>query len=239
MKRTLILAATLGLFCAYSGMAIEPGSGLLVEPAGQATADSCQSYVLALALAFKADPSYRLSNAAELRRAELGIRAEIVKSAAAHPQSPGVNHDDIRRGFEAFTSDKYTLRTLDTDLLGLADTVASRTGVTDASALPPAFLLGAAVKDVVLSSATRIGANQYKQGHLFTLLGVDGPPNSNRRFLILNSAVKVRNTSQDACSAEVPDDPGPYTASVSWRRTDQIELKPFGGKYKAWTVERK
>lgn len=195
--------------------------------------------MLANALAYNKDKAFRIETSAELRDAERQIRKAIELAASAHPDKPEVNHDDIRRGFEAFTSGVYTLRTRDLELAALSDEVGKRSGVTSAAAVPPTFLLGAVVADVAISSAKKIGGYTYADGHLFTILGIDGPPNSSRRFLILNSAVKVKDLTRNACSDGVPDDPGPYTASIKWYSQSDIEFKTYGGMLKLWTVEKK
>jgi hypothetical protein len=227
------IAAGLGLAAAVS-IGQTTGSGIIVEPSGQATTQSCQSYVLALALAFKNDPAFRISTAADLRKAETDIREAIVARAAG----ADVNHDHVKKGFEDYTAGKYVLRIRDVDTAQLVDLSSQRTGVTSASQVPLNFLLRSVVKDVAISSATKIGSDSYANGHIFTILGVDGPPNSNQRVLLLNSAVKSGGTTRNACTPGLPDSPGPYTASATWRKVADIEFKKFGGKVKLWTVEK-
>jgi hypothetical protein len=214
-------------------------SGFIQEPVGQATGQTCQSYSLAIALAFKRDSAFPLQTPAEIRKAEITIRAKIVASANGHPPNKSVNHDDIRRGLEAYTNNKYTLISRDVDLPQLLDSVSARTGISSATGLPISFPFGVPIKDVAFSSATRISSDPYKDGHIFTLLGTDGPPNSNQRVLILNSAIKIRDISRNACEPGIPDEPGNYTASVSWKRLQDIQFKSFGNKLKLWYVEAK
>ena len=94
------------------------------------------------------------------------------------------------------------------------------------------------VKDVVLASANKIGNDTYGSGHIFTMLGIDGPPNSNQQFLVLNSAIKVKNDSRVQCQDGIPDDPGPYSALLSWKKNGDIDFKQFqSGKARLWLVE--
>jgi len=209
--------------------------GFVVAPTGQATGHTCQSYALGVALAFKRDPNFRIDTAAQLRTAEQAIRAAIVKEAAGAE----VNHEHIRAGFRAYTGGRYVLKMQDVDIAQLGAFAAQRSGLSSQAAAPPTFLLGSVVKDVILSSATKIGSDSYKSGHIFTILGSDGGPNSNQKLLVLNSAVKVKDTTKNSCSDGVPDDPGPYTASTSWRPSNTIEFKQFtAGKARVWLIEK-
>ena len=183
----------------------------------------------------KKDPRFKVDTASELRATELGIRAEITKIAGATP----VNHDHIRQGFEAYTKGAYSLTFKDVAQTDVGDEAGKRSGVTSASSVPESFLLGAVIKDVLLASASQIEGNTYGAGHIFTMLGEDGPPNSNQRLLILNSAVKVKDTTKNTCTDGVPDDPGPYTAQLSWKANSAITFNVFGGKVRLWMVEKK
>jgi len=207
--------------------------GFVVQPIGQATNSTCQSYALGVALAFKRDAQFKLTTAADLRKTELAIRAAI-KSAAG---TESVNHDHIKKGFESFTNGIYKLKFRVVDLAQVGEEVKKRSGVT--SPVPLEFLLGAIVKDVVLASATMIDNYPYSQGHIFTLLGADGPPNSNQKLLILNSAIKVKGIERNSCSEDLPDDPGPYTAGLSWKDFNSIKFKVNSpGKVLLWTIEK-
>jgi hypothetical protein len=231
VKRNLAVSILLSSFAA--GACAAPG--FVVTPAGQATGSTCQSYALGIALAFKRDASFKIDSASDLRKVELAIRSEIKKAAGTNP----VSHDHIVKGFSAYTGGKYKLQFRDVDLAGVGDIVAARTGIANANAAPPNFLLGDAVKDVVLASATKIDSDAYGSGHIFSMFGVDGPPNSNQKFLVLNSAVKVKNTSQNACVGGIPDDPGSYTAGLSWKSANAIEFKALApGKIRLWNVDK-
>ncbi|MGE0370912.1 MAG: hypothetical protein AB7N24_22640 [Dehalococcoidia bacterium] len=208
--------------------------GFAVTPTGQALSSTCQSYALGLALAFKRDPNYKVETASQLRAIELAIREQIKKAAGA----ASVNHDHIRAGFESFTGGKYKLVFKDVDVASVGEEAGKRSGVAIASAVPQTFLLGAVIKDATLASATKISGDSYTAGHIFTILGKDGPPNSNQKLLILNSAVKVKNLTKNMCVDGVPDDPGPYTAELSWKVGSEITYKMFGGKVRLWLIEK-
>lgn len=239
IRLVLILALIL---CDWTIAFAEENPRLVVEnPVGQATGSTCQSYVLALGLAFKKDAAFPISSWRQLRTAETKIRNAIVEEFKK--RVPGTieikaNHEDVKSGFTKYTRGVYRLSIKDVDLQGLSDIVGSRTGVTKGEVVPQNFLVGAVVKDVVMSSAVRIDGDSYSDGHIFTILGMDGPMNSTRKFLILNSGVKIRDKTRNACLNELPDDPGPYTASINWRSLTSIELTSFGGMYKVWLVEK-
>jgi hypothetical protein len=210
------------------------GGGFVVEPAGQATGSTCQSYALAVALATKNDAVFKIHTAADLRKAETAIRAEIKKLAG----TSDVTHAHVQSGFEKFTGGKYTLKFKDVPEPDIGTVVGQVTGIKSAAAVPPSFLLGAIVKDVILASASKIGPDTYNSGHIFTIYGVDGPPNSNRRYLILNSGVKIKDK-RFMCEESLPDDPGDYSASLTWKKTGEIAFKPISGdKIRLWTVEK-
>lgn len=229
--RRVALTSIIGTCLATSALA---APGFAVQPTGQVTGSTCQSYALGVALAFKRDPAFKLDTAADLRSAEQAIRAEIVKASGG----AAVTHDHIRTGFQNYTGNRYRIKMEDVDLAALGTRISSQTGVSTA-AIPLNFLLGAVVKDVALSSATRIDGDSYSAGHIFTIMGVDGGPNSNQRFLVLNSAIKVKDTERNSCSDGVPDDPGPYTAGLAWKPVNNISFRTFNGnKIRLWTVEK-
>lgn len=205
-----------------------------IKPAGQALGSTCQSYALGLAIAFKRDPGFKVGTATQLRKVELAIRAEIKKASG----TASINHAHVQKGFEAYTGGRYKLVFKDVAEAQVGTEAGKRSGVTSGAVVPPVFLLGVAVQDVVLASATRIGADTYGDGHIFTILGKDGPPNSNEKLLVLNSAVKVKDLTRNSCTEDLPDDPGPYTAELSWKPVQDIAFKQFGGKVRLWTVEK-
>lgn len=203
-------------------------------PEGQSTSVSCQSYALSVALAFRKDPKFTINTAAELRMAEDGIRAEIVKAKGAAAE---VSHEHVAAGFKAYTRGQYLLKAQWVDLPALGSLAGSVSGVSSAAGAPPTFLLGATVKDVVLTSVVRVGTSKYASGHIISLMGVDGKADSNRRYLALNGGIKVEGLpAQMACVDGVPDKPSRYAAGVNWLKSSEVDFKDFGGKYLAWTV---
>jgi hypothetical protein len=213
----------------------------VVETAGQATFASCQSYALAAALAFKRDARWPINSAHDLRLVEASLRDRIVANAPKGPTgSPMVEHSHILAAFSEYAHGAYVIRQkYYKDIPSLDDGIARRSGVNDAQSVGPGFLLGAVVKDVLVASVTRIGDMRYSQGHLVTFLGVDGPPNSKRRYLVLNSAVKVRGKRTLACQEGVPDEPGPYVGSVSWVPIKDIDFRQDSNGILSWFVEGK
>lgn len=227
----------ISLTCAFAVLAFSSPAwpqSFLIEPSGQADRSSCQSYALAAALAFKQDPNFPINTAAELRQAEIGIRAEIEEAAG----SDDVSHAHIATGFKSYTRGRYELRTQTVDEPTLGDEVGLRTGVTSKEAVPPTVLLGQVVKELILTSTTRILGSAYGEGHIVALLGVSGPPNSNREFLVLNSAVRAADGTRKNCQNGLPDDPGPYEGSLSWISSGAIHFKKFGDKHLVWRVVR-
>ena len=233
--RTSLVALLLAAFGGSEAWAADP-SFVVTEQVGQANFSTCQSYALAIALAFKRDQAFPINNWAQLRGTELAIRRAIEAARDAR-HGTEVSHADIQAGFDAYTGGRRHLRQRMVDLPDLGALAGSRSGVTSAGATPPTFLLGSVVNDVLLSSAISIAGYNYGGGHVFTILGVDGPPNSSRRYLILNSAARRNGQTRVACQDDLPDDAGPYEASLAWVPSSQIAFKTFGGRYSAWTVD--
>ncbi len=211
------------------------------QQVGQATGDTCQSYVLAIALAFKRDPTIPLASWRDLRDIELRLRAEVVKARDA--RLPGVPPAkrlaipaDSAKAMEAVTGGAYTVAYKTIAEPDLGEFVRSTTGVGFKADAGLSFVLGSTVKDVVISSAKMIGTKAYNSGHQFSILGVDGPPNSGRQYLVLNSAAyRVKDKqSFNSCQAGLPDDAGPYFPSLSWHNDVTFNLD--GGRVRVLTV---
>ncbi len=229
----LILLISMTTLAVYS-QSVHAEARFLVQPSGQANYHSCQSYALAVALAFKRDKAFKLDTAADLRKVETDIRAEIKKQAGNNE----VNHTHVEKGFSAYTKGSYVLKIIDVTEPDMGEKMIQRSGIAYKNAVPPDFFLGVAVKDVALTSLISIGKNTYRSGHIVALLGVDGPPNSNRSYLVLNSGVKIKDTNKTTCEEGIPDDSGPYTAQVSWVPSTEIDFRRFGSKLKLWQVEK-
>ncbi len=76
------------------------------------------------------------------------------------------------------TNGAYTVSYKAYDEADFVKLVGARTGVTSAVSLEPSFLIGGLVRDVVISSAKKIGDTAYNSGHQFAIFGVSGPQNA-------------------------------------------------------------
>ncbi len=245
IKRALFLLA----FLVWSTTVFAQGGNptfIIEKQVGQATGHTCQSYVLAIALAFKRDPQVPLHTWRQLRDVETRIRAEIVKARDARLPKDTPAKDrlaipvDSAKAVQLATNDKYTLAYKALDAVEFGKFTGARTGVTAKVDLQPSFIIGGLVKDVVISSAKKIGGEPYTSGHQFSILGISGPDNSTREYLVLNSAAyKAKPGEQlfNSCQDELPDQAGPYFPSLSWR--NDIEWNFDGNKLRAMTVEKK
>jgi hypothetical protein len=242
MKGTLrLFIVGLGLCCAEVAQA---QSFIIEKQFGQATGDTCQSYVLALALAFKKDPAFPMADWSELRKVENAIRAEVKKNMDARGVTIA-SGDDSRKALETFTNGKYTIDMGDSALEAPAfqRKIISITGVSSRSAFDqaPTFLAGTLVSDVIISGALRIAAKSYRDGHQFAILGVSSSvPNSSVEYLVLNSAARRKSPTEkqiDICETGVPDEKSPYFASLAW--TNDIDFNASPGKMRAWQIVRK
>lgn len=238
MSRLAITALICLLSSTAAAQVVTPQ--FMVEPAGQATFDTCQSYTLAAALAFKRDPNRPIDTAQQLRNTELDLRGRIVAKASRDANGkPLVKHEHIQAAFADYAGDYAIRKTPYQDVLALDEAIAARTGVTDAADVGSSFVMGAAVRDVLWVSVTRIGKKPYSQGHWVTILGIDGPPTSQRRYLLLNSAVVANGAQPAVCREGIPDEPGPYRGLVSWVAAHDIEFKKDSQRVIAWTLEKK
>lgn len=240
----IITAVTLGWTVSSSEAQTGDPTFLIDQQVGQATGDTCQSYVLAIALAFKRDPQLPLRSWRDIRDLETRLRTEVVK--ARDLRLPDVQEkqrlaspDDSAKAVQAVTGGRYTLKSSTNDIAQFGQLVGQRTGVTTEVDLTPSFLIGGLVKDVVVSSAKKIGEKSYNSGHQFAIFGVSGPPNSDRKYLVLNSAAYRKKGEQlfNSCQEGLPDDPGPYFPSLSWR--SDIQWNPDGSHVRGMTVEKR
>lgn len=246
MSRLLLIAITgclLSSSLTVSARTADP-TFIVDQQVGQATGHTCQSYVLAIALAFKRDPTISLKSWREMRQLESYLRQEVVKARDARlPNVPVADRlaspADSAKAVETVTGNKYTVKYRTYDITQFGNVIGTETGVTTRVGLQPSFIVGSLVKDVVISSAKRIGQSQYNSGHQFAILGVSGPADSTRVYLVLNSAAYKRlgDPAFNTCQDGLPDDPGPYFPSLSWQ--NDIEFNLDGGKFRGMTVEKK
>lgn len=203
---------------------------IIQTPIPQYTNSTCQSYSAAVLLAFRGDQRFQIDTLKALRDAEIGIRQGIEQSAQKnnHYDSHGKldpQHDDIIVGFESYTSNIFTLKrkTL-SGIDALGDYIGEQTGI---SSMIPFPIAATAVKTPLMVSVTRVGPNSYR-GHLVTVLGVSGPPTSDRKYLILNSAVKAGAGAKLFCGSNEPASETTYGALTNW--TSDLGFKDFGGQ---------
>jgi hypothetical protein len=214
---------------------------ILQNPVPQFSSKTCQSYSAAVLLAFKNDANFAVNTAQALRNAETSIRNRIEHWATVrdHKTSTGKldpRHDDIESAFSDYTSGAYKLtrKTL-SGIVALGDFISTTTGITSEQAAPFP-IVPSLVKAPVMVSVTRVGNDSYPSGHLVTVLGVSGPANSTRKYLILNSAVKTGNSAAALfCDPGAPATQTTYSALTSW--TNNLDFKDFGaGTYYAFTA---
>ena len=238
----------LALCCGSAPAAYAEGSFLVEQQFGQATTNTCQSYVLAIALALKGDPDFRMNDWAALRAFELRFRAEIKKRMDAAGAIEATDNDS-RAAMETVTGARYTLASKgELSAPNFQAAVIATTGISSENDFSkvPAFLFGSIVKDAVISSATRIEAKSYKNAaghgsHQFVILGASQTAsNSNVKYLVLNSAARRKTPSEksiDVCTDGVPDEKSPYFASLAW--TNNIDFNAPGGSMRFWSIVRK
>lgn len=234
MQGFSLLSIVTGGFLLCGALPAHPANvtEIIETPIPQATSQTCQSYSAAVLLAFENDPQFPISTLEQLRDAEVGIRQDIEDSA----QGAAIAHKDIIAGFEKYTNGVYTLKeiTFD-DVVAAGDYIGNSTGITTKLPFPIAT---SAIQIPVMVSVTRIGPNTYKDGHVVTIFGIDGPPNSSREFLILNSAVKMGEDVKSYCDPDEPASQTTYSALTSW--TNDIEFKQFAdGKFRGFIVAPK
>lgn len=238
-------ARMLMVIVAVSSMALDANAANVVEvlknPVPQYSNKTCQSYSAALLLALKDDDAFPINTAQALRDAEIAIRDRIEYWAGnrQHFTSTGKldpKHDDIQSAFADYTKSAYRLeRKTFTDAASLGDFIGSTTDIKSEQAAP--FPIAAQrAKNAVMVSMSRIGADNYASGHFVTVLGVSGPPNSTRKYLIVNSAVKTgSNPAVLLCDQAAPVTQTTYSALSTW--TNNLDLKVYPGPvFYAFTV---
>jgi hypothetical protein len=235
----LPLAALLLVFLQRPGLA-DNVADIIQNPLPQYTSSTCQSYSAAVLLALRNDPRFAINTLQALRDAEIGIRQGVEQSARDnnHYDSHGKldpRHDDIIVGFEGYTSNIYTLkRTTLKGIDALGDYIGDKTGISSKVPFPIATSV---VQTPLMVSVTRVGPNSYG-GHLVTVLGVSGPPSSARKYLIVNSAVKVGAGVKLFCDPDEPASQTTYGALTNW--TNDLDFKDFGSQtYYAFSVVEK
>jgi hypothetical protein len=233
----LIAVAAIVALCSPGPALADNITEIIETPIPQYTSNTCQSYSAAVLLAFKNDQRFPINTLQALRDAEVGIRQGIEQSAKDNNHySNGKldpTHDDIIAGFGGYTSNVYKLkrRTL-MGIDALGDYIGDQTGI---SSVVPFPIATSVIQTPLMVSVTRVGPNSYR-GHLVTVLGVSGPPSSNRKYLIVNSAVKTGAGTKLFCDPNEPASQTTYGALTTW--TNDIDFKDFGNQtYYAFSID--
>lgn len=241
LKGKLAAIAAIFVFFAPQVTLADNITQIIENPIPQYTSKTCQSYSAAILLALRNDQRFQINTLQALRDAEIGIRQGIEQSARRNNHydnngKPDPNHDDIIAGVEGYTSNIYTLkRQMLSGIDALGDYIGDQTGITNAIPFPIATSV---IQTPLMVSVTRVGDNNYNSGHLVTVLGVSGPPSSDRTYLIVNSAVKTGAGVKLFCDPNEPASQTTYGALTSW--TNNLDFKDFGGQsYYAFSLVEK
>jgi len=185
--------------------------------------NTCQSYSMALSMAFQPQSPFQANTPAELRDLEERIRQSLLDSASHHDGDP--TRDDWQAAAEKVTSGVLTVRSkafsnLDSAMHFVGDT----TGITDPGGLGTT-LAATLVKTPVMMSFNRIQSSKYfPSSHIITVFGVQLTPVSldeddHPQLLLVNFAVKYANNIKNVCDqGDLSDQdnkfhPNPYLIS--------------------------
>lgn len=202
---------------------------LVLNPSPQAFTNTCQSYSMALSMAFVPGSPFKADNARELRELERRVRVALEKSAgSAEPQ-----RKDWKAAIEGVTSGQMTVQWQEFASLDAAMRFAAeKTGISKPQELGE-VISTALVKTPVMLSFLRIAGSRYPAGHIVTVFGVELPPatmveSARPKLLLVNSAVKYPGGVKNICAQEDLSDADRYRAVLTL--TDDYTLKPFGAK---------
>lgn len=224
-RRALVVACAVALGPAAS--AIAGPQDLVLNPSPQEFSNTCQSYSMALSMAFTPGTPYQANTATELRELERRVRAELVKTAAGATPT----REQWRSAVETVTSGKLTVQwKVFADLDPAMRFAAQQVGISDPAGLGP-VLSTALVRTPVMLSFNRIAGSSYPPGHVVTVFGVQLPPASmdntaHPKLLLVNSAVKYAGGIKNICAEEALSDADKYRAVLIL--TDDYVLKPMG-----------
>ncbi len=240
-KRSRFLCAnpTLGLLRA-GGFGIVAISAAHAQPVPmyegalpQAYTNTCQSQSLMLALALEQHPAFDFATAEELRGAEVSFR-QLVNSIDANDDARTAAHHTVWRDAIA----QYTLQHFSLELEYFDDTnewaarVAELTqNRVSASTAVATRLLGA--KKAVMTSLSSLGdGNDYADGHIVSVIGIDDTSvvRSNERHFLLafNGAIKGAGGKMSCDATDLPGDER-YSAGVT--ATNSYTLKDWNDQY--------
>lgn len=203
---------------------------IALDPSPQVTGETCQSYSMALAIAFhpNAPMSAKANTVRELREVERRIRAKLMElTGGATPTRAQWAAAVKFVTDDALTVDWREFASLDQAMRFAGDL----TTVKATSTLGPALSVSL-VKTPVMLSFTQIGTSRYAAGHIVTVFGVDLPQASmgdtaRPRLLLVNSGIKYAGGVKNICAVEDLTDSDRYRASATI--TADYELKRFPG----------
>lgn len=200
---------------------------LYLDPKPQASAFTCQSYAVMLALAHFGHSAYKLETPRNLREAELEFRRHIDAEAATTGQNK-YSHKVWKAAFSKFTQQrlKLIIKYID-DVIHWRSEVARITGVD--SVQHSNLISSIITKRIVMTSVTSLSSEIYNSGHIISILGIDSKlPLFPYKVLALNSAIKSGGNI-NRCDEEYSLGDTKYSAGIL--RTDRFKLKKFGNKY--------
>ncbi|TPJ77211.1 hypothetical protein [Mesorhizobium sp. B2-6-2] len=202
---------------------------LVINPSPQEFSNTCQSYSMALAMAFAPNSPFRAETATELR--ELERRTRKALEASANGAEP--TRDDWKAAVEEVSNGVLSVDWKAFDHLDPAmHFVADKTGVSNPDGLGEA-LSAALVQTPVMLSFTRIEESKYATTHIVTVFGVQLPDASmddsvKPKLLLVNSAVKYPGGAKNVCAEEDLSDADKYRAIGTI--TDNYDMTLFKGK---------
>lgn len=210
--------------------------GLVLAPPVQVNNSTCQSYVLAMALAMHepagqpATYQWRMENESELRVHEANIRSEVVKAMKERlgdqysPQSSSIR-EDWRVALKQITVGQYTVK--DQYFLSLDDMldfVSSRVPVRSKNQVASVVTLSTPFT-LYFTSVSEIEGKPYSSGHIVSIIGIEADAKRNpRNLLIINSAAKGDD---NECLPDEPVNNSGYFGKAGW--VDEYVIKTFQG----------
>jgi len=226
----LLLAGTLAIITSIDPADAGP-IDIFVTPSPQAFSNTCQSYSMALAVAFAPNSPLVADTATELRDLEQQNRAAVLASAKQGGRTQPIR-DDWRAAVEKVTNGVLTVQWKGFDHLDPAiHFVADLTGISNPESLGTVFSVALA-KTPAMLSFKRIESSTYATRHIVKVFGVQLPDQSmgddaTPKLLAVNSAVQYRGGIKNICTQEDLSDADRYRALTSL--TSNYELYPFPG----------
>lgn len=238
-KRWLLWLAVGALLVRLPQSARAADLELLVAPPAQATNQTCQAYVLAVALSMLdtskfTSPAWRVNDKEGFRLNEMTIRGAIVQQMQQRlKRKPKPSDDSTRDDWKAaikqltfgqFALGQKTFLSL-TDMIQFLETrLPIRSKVN-----PLAPLLISSPATLYFTSVRRIEHSLYK-GHIVSIAGIHRPPDiktpaATPELLLINSAAK--GDDNECLPPEVAEKR--WFGTASW--TMDYEVKDFDGKY--------